>query len=129
MSNILNAVILCIVEGITEFLPISSTGHLILFNRLVKFTGSFANMFDVVIQLGAILSVVVYFWKRINPFCNRKTKQEKSETWDLWKKTMVGIVPALLIGGTIGKVVEKTLFNPLTVALALIIGVPPNGRF
>ena len=122
MSNILIAVILGIVEGITEFLPISSTGHLILFNRLVKFTGSFANMFDVIIQLGAILSVVVYFWRRINPFYNGKTKQEKSETWDLWKKTMVGIIPALLIGGTIGKVVEKVLFNPLTVALALVIG-------
>lgn len=122
MSNILAAVILGIVEGVTEFLPISSTGHLILVNRLVGFTGSFANTFDVVIQLGAILSVVVYFWRRINPFSNIKTKQEKSEIWDLWKKTIVGVIPALLIGGTIGKVVEEQLFNPLTVALALVVG-------
>jgi len=122
MSNYLIAVILGIVEGVTEFLPISSTGHLILVNRLVGFNGSFANMFDVIIQLGAILSVVVYFWLRINPFSSKKTNQEKSETWDLWKKTVVGVIPALLIGGTIGKYVEDALFNPLTVAIALVIG-------
>jgi undecaprenyl-diphosphatase len=79
-------------------------------------------MFDVIIQRGAILSVVVYFWQRINPFSSRKTAKEKTETWDLWKKTLVGVVPALLIGGTIGKIVEDTLFNPLTVAIALVIG-------
>ncbi len=122
MSSLLVAIILGIVEGITEFLPISSTGHLILVNRLVGFTGSFANMFDIIIQLGAILSVVVYFWWRINPFSSRKTTEEKTETWDLWKKTMVAVIPALLIGGTISKVVEDALFNPLTVAVALVIG-------
>ncbi|MEA4926557.1 MAG: undecaprenyl-diphosphate phosphatase [Syntrophomonadaceae bacterium] len=122
MSSYLIAVILGVVEGITEFLPISSTGHLILVNRLVGFTGSFANMFDVIIQLGAILSVVVYFWHRINPFSRSKTYLERSTTWDLWKKTIAGVVPALLIGGTIGKHVEEALFNPLTVAIALVIG-------
>ncbi len=122
MSNYFIAVILGIVEGVTEFLPISSTGHLIVVNRLVGFTGSFANMFDVIIQLGAILSVVVYFWQRINPFSSKKTNQEKSETWKLWKKTVIAVIPALLIGGTIGKYVEDALFNPLTVAIALIIG-------
>lgn len=122
MDNVLIAIILGIVEGITEFLPISSTGHLILVNKLIGFTGSFANMFDVIIQLGAILSVVVYFWRKINPFSSRKTNEEKNETWDLWKKTLVGVIPALLIGGTIGKLVEEALFNPLTVAMALIIG-------
>ena len=111
-----------VVEGITEFLPISSTGHLLLVNRLVGFTGSFANMFDVIIQLGAILSVVVYFWHRINPFSSRKTDKEKKQTWDLWRKTLVGVIPALLVGGTIGKLVEDALFNPLTVAAALVIG-------
>lgn len=122
MSSYLIAVILGVVEGITEFLPISSTGHLILVNRLVGFTGSFANMFDVIIQLGAILSVVVYFWHRINPFSSSKTYVERRNTWDLWKKTIAGVVPALLIGGTIGKHVEEALFNPLTVAIALVIG-------
>ncbi|KUK63999.1 MAG: Undecaprenyl-diphosphatase [Desulfotomaculum sp. 46_80] len=111
-----------VVEGITEFLPISSTGHLLLVNRLVGFTGSFANMFDVIIQLGAILSVVVYFWHRINPFSSRKTDKEKKQTWDLWRTTLVGVIPALLVGGTIGKLVEDALFNPLTVAAALVIG-------
>ena len=122
MSNYFIAVILGIVEGVTEFLPISSTGHLIVANRLVGFTGSFANMFDVIIQLGAILSVVVYFWRRINPFNSKQTYQQKIETWDLWKKTVVAVIPALLIGGTIGQHVEDALFNPLTVAIALVIG-------
>jgi len=122
MSSFIIAVILGVVEGITEFLPISSTGHLLLVNRLVGFTGSFANMFYVIIQLGAILSVVVYFWHRINPFSSRKTDKEKDETWDLWRKTLVGVIPALLIGGTIGKLVEDALFNSHTVATALVIG-------
>ena len=122
MSNYLIAVILGIVEGTTEFLPISSTGHLIVANRLVGFTGSFANMFDVIIQLGAILSVIVYFGQRINPFSDKKTNQDKSETWNLWKKTLVAVIPALLIGGTIGQHVEDALFNPLTVAIALVSG-------
>ena len=122
MDGIFAAVILGIVEGITEFLPISSTGHLILVNQLVNFTGSFANMFNVVIQLGAILSVVVYFWRRINPFDNSKTGREERAVWDIWRKTFVALIPALLIGGTIGKIVEDALFNPITVALALIIG-------
>jgi undecaprenyl-diphosphatase len=122
MSSHIIAVILGVVEGITEFLPISSTGHLLLVNRLLGFTGSFANMFDIIIQLGAILSVVVYFWHRINPFSSRKTDEEKNETWDLWRKTLVGVIPALIVGGTIGKLVEDALFNPLTVAIALVIG-------
>jgi len=122
MDSFLSAVILGIVEGVTEFLPISSTGHLILVNRMVGFTGSFANMFDVVIQLGAILSVVVYFWRRVCPFGRNKTIAERKAVWDLWRKTLIGVTPALLIGGTLGKHVEELLFNPLTVALALVIG-------
>ncbi|MCG9966790.1 undecaprenyl-diphosphate phosphatase [Pelotomaculum terephthalicicum JT] len=122
MDSFFNAIILGIVEGITEFLPISSTGHLILVNNLVGFTGVFANMFDVVIQLGAILSVVVYFWRRLFPFGGSKTIAEKREVWGLWQKTVVGVAPALLIGSILGKHVEELLFNPLTVALALVIG-------
>lgn len=122
MDNYLIAVILGIVEGVTEFLPISSTGHLILVNELVNFTGSFAVMFDIVIQLGAILSVVVYFWRRICPWGLGKTITERKEVWSLWQKAIVGVTPALLIGGLLGKHVEEWLFNPLTVALALVIG-------
>jgi len=122
MDSFFSAIILGIVEGITEFLPISSTGHLILVNKLVGFTGNFANMFDVVIQLGAILSVVVYFWRRLFPFGRNRTITERREVWGLWQKTIIGVTPALLIGGTLGKHVEELLFNPLTVALALVIG-------
>lgn len=122
MNAFVIAVILGIVEGLTEFLPISSTGHLILVNKFVGFTGSFANMFDVVIQLGAILAVVIYFWNRLNPFSSAKSDIEKNVTWDLWKKTIVGVIPAILIGGTLGKYVEEKLFNPYTVAIALFVG-------
>lgn len=122
MSDLLKAAVLGIVEGITEFLPVSSTGHLIIVNQFVDFTGGFAKMFDVVIQFGAILSVVVYFWKRLCPFGRGKTASEKAETWVIWQKTMVGVLPALLIGGTLGKQIQEKLFNPLVVAIALLVG-------
>jgi undecaprenyl-diphosphatase len=122
MNDIINSIILGIVEGFTEFLPISSTGHLILVNNFIGFTGPFAHMFDVVIQLGAILAVVIYFWKRLVPFGNHKSAEEKAATWTLWMKTLVGVIPALLIGGTIGKHIEEKLFNPYVVAVALIVG-------
>jgi undecaprenyl-diphosphatase len=122
MNDIINSIILGIVEGFTEFLPISSTGHLILVNNFIGFTGSFAHMFDVVIQLGAILAVVIYFWKRLMPFGSHKTAEEQRATWNLWWKTLVGVIPAIIIGGTIGKHIEEKLFNPYVVAVALIAG-------
>jgi undecaprenyl-diphosphatase len=120
--DLLKAVILGIVEGITEFLPISSTGHLIIVNRFVNLTGSFAVMFDIVIQLGAILSVIVYFWDRLWLFGAKKSQEERSQILLTWKKTIVGVLPALLIGGTLGSKVEEKLFNPAVVAGALIAG-------
>ena len=122
MNDFINAIILGIVEGFTEFLPISSTGHLILVNNFIGFTGSFAHMFDVVIQLGAILAVVIYFWKRLVPFGPSKTSSEKTATWMLWWKTLVGVIPALIIGATVGKYIEDKLFNPYIVAVALLVG-------
>jgi undecaprenyl-diphosphatase len=122
MELIVKSIILGIVEGITEFLPISSTGHLIIVNRFINFTGTFATMFDIVIQLGAILSVIVYFWSRLYPFSAAKSSADKKEVWATWKKTVVGVVPALVIGGTLGHKVEEHLFNPLVVAGALFIG-------
>jgi undecaprenyl-diphosphatase len=122
MELIVKSIILGIVEGITEFLPISSTGHLIIVNRFINFTGSFATMFDIVIQLGAILSVIVYFWGRLYPFSAQKSIANKKEVWDTWKKTIVGVLPALVIGGTLGHKVEEHLFNPLVVAGALFVG-------
>lgn len=122
MNDIIKAVILGIVEGLTEFLPVSSTGHLIIVNEFVDFTGGFAKMFDIVIQLGAILSVIVYFWHKLIPFGHSKTQLEKSQIWDIWKKTIVGVFPALVLGATLGKHIQEYLFNPITVALALLIG-------
>ncbi|MFH0886733.1 MAG: undecaprenyl-diphosphate phosphatase [bacterium] len=116
------AAILGVVEGITEFLPISSTGHLIIVNRFINFTGNFANMFDIVIQVGAIIAVIIYFSKQLNPFGSRKSPAEKEATWDIWKKTLVGVIPAIIIGGALGHKVEELLFNPVTVAIALLIG-------
>lgn len=122
MDVFIKAVFLGIIEGITEFLPISSTGHLIIANHFFEFTGDFANMFDVVIQLGAILSVVVYFWSRLNPFVLLQAGAERDRTWMLWKKAVVGVLPALVIGGLLGGKVEELLFNPTVVAWALVVG-------
>lgn len=118
MFSIYKAIILGIVEGLTEFLPISSTGHLILVNQWIAFSPRFTEVFDVVIQFGAILAVIVYFWKKIFPF--NKGKLELS-ILQLWTKVLVAVFPALAIGAIVAKHL-KTLFNPPVVALALIIG-------
>ena len=109
MFQYITATILGIIEGFTEFLPISSTGHLILVNQWVSFSKDFTLLFDVVIQLGAILAVVVYFWKRLWNF-------------DLWLKALVGVLPAIIIGALFASKIEDKLFNPWTVAIALLVG-------
>lgn len=120
LIDIFKAVLLGIIEGITEFLPISSTGHLILANQWLRFKDDFTIIFDIVIQLGAILSVLVYFRQKLWFF--GKTKEEKLVTTDLWKKTLVGVLPALFLGFLLGDLIEKKLFNPLPVAIALLLG-------
>jgi undecaprenyl-diphosphatase len=122
MELIFKAIVLGIVEGITEFLPISSTGHLIIVNQFLNFTGDFANMFDIVIQLGAILAVVVYFWDRLFPFSPQKNALEQKEILSTWFKVIVGVIPALILGGLFGDKIDEYLFNPGTVAIALLIG-------
>lgn len=122
MNEFIVACILGIVEGLTEFLPISSTGHLILVNNFVDFTGSFANMFNIVIQLGAILSVAVYFRKRLFPFQRHSDFWERERALSLWKKTLIGVSPALVLGALLGEYIEELLFNPTTVAIALVVG-------
>jgi undecaprenyl-diphosphatase len=122
MNDLIKAVILGVVEGLAEFLPISSTGHLILVNQFVAFSKDFTNMFDYVIQLGAILSVVVYFWHNLNPFSRKKTAAEREQTFSLWKKTIVGVIPAVIIGKLFQESVEHFLFNPVTVSIALVVG-------
>lgn len=113
MELTLTALILGVVEGVTEFLPISSTGHLIIVSHYFNFSGEFANMFNVVIQLGAILSVVVYFWRRLLP--------SNAKDIELWVKVLVGFIPALVVGGLLGKKIEDYLFNTSVVSAALIV--------
>lgn len=117
IEQIFVSAILGIVEGFTEFLPISSTGHLILVNKLVGFTGVFANRFDVIIQLGAILAVVVLFWKKLAPFGARR-----KESFEIWGKVIVAVIPALVLGWLLGDFIEEKLFNTITVSISLFIG-------
>ncbi|HYH02632.1 MAG TPA: undecaprenyl-diphosphate phosphatase [Bacillota bacterium] len=120
MTDVFKAVILGIVEGLTEFLPISSTGHLILLNQFLTFDEQFSQMFVIVIQLGAILSVIVYFWNRINPFSSGKSGPEQQQIFGLWKKTILGIIPFLVLGFLVKDLVDQ-LFNPITVSIALVV--------
>jgi undecaprenyl-diphosphatase len=120
MINYLSAIILGVVEGFTEFLPISSTGHLILVNQFITFDKNFTLLFDIVIQLGAILAVVIFFWKRLWPFT--KDAEENRRIWTIWFKTLVGVLPAIILGALFASKIEEKLFNPWTVAIALLIG-------
>ncbi len=117
---ILKAIILGIIEGLTEFLPISSTGHLIIANRFLDFEGSFANTFDVVIQVGAILAVVLYFRGRLVP--DFRNKEDFNRKIRLWSKVLTGVIPAVILGVLFEDIIDKYLFNTTTVALALITG-------
>ncbi len=121
--NLFKAVILGIVEGITEWLPISSTGHLILVDEFIKLNASadFKEMFNVVIQLGAILAVVVIFFHKLNPFSPQKDTVEKRNTWELWAKVIIACLPAAIIGIPLDDTFEKYFHNFFSVALMLII--------
>ena len=117
---ILKVIILGIIEGLTEFLPISSTGHLIIANKFIEFTGEFANMFDIVIQVGAIFAVVIYFRDKIFP--NFKEKEQLKEKFYLWLKILVAFIPAAILGVLFNDKIEYYLFKPTPVAIALIVG-------
>lgn len=121
--ELMKAIILGIVEGITEWLPISSTGHMILVDEFIKLDVSkaFMDMFLVVIQLGAILAVVVLNFDRLNPFSSWKTRAEKAETVELWKKVIVACIPAGVIGLAFNKYMEQHFMTALVVASTLII--------
>lgn len=122
MYEILKAVILGVVEGITEFLPISSTGHLIIVNQFISFGEDFTKMFDVVIQLGAIASVLIYFRKKLFSGLRFDRSFFKTQTFDLWMKACIGVIPALFFGALFHDFIEEKLFNPIVVACSLIIG-------
>ncbi|MFA7688790.1 MAG: undecaprenyl-diphosphate phosphatase [Bacilli bacterium] len=123
MLEILKAIVLGIIQGITEWLPISSTGHLILFENILKldFSTSFINTFMVVIQFGSILAVIVMFFNKLNPFSNKKKKEEKKETFNLWLKIIVATIPAGVIGLLFEDKIDKLLYNALVVSIALIV--------
>jgi len=122
MELFLKAILLGIVEGITEFLPISSTGHLIIINQFIDFTGDFARLFDIVIQLGAILAVIVYFFHELYPFGSQVSVERRRAILTLWQKTIVGVIPAIGIGAVLGSKIKELLFNPTVVAIALFVG-------
>lgn len=121
--EIIKAVILGIVQGITEWLPVSSTGHLILVEEFIKFnlSSAFVGTFFVVIQFGSILAVLVLFFSKLNPFDRGKTGKEKRATFNLWFKIAVATVPAGIIGFLFDDLIEEALYNPTTVALMLIV--------
>lgn len=120
--EIFKAVLFGIVEGITEWLPISSTGHLIILNEFVKLEMSeaFYSMFEVVIQLGAILAVVVLFFQKLNPFSAQKNEQQKARTWQLWFKVIVAALPSAIIGLLLDDWMDEHLYNYVVVAIALV---------
>ena len=121
--EILKAILFGIVEGITEWLPISSTGHLILLNEFIRLhiSESFYEMFEVVIQLGAILAVIVLFFQKLNPFSPAKSELEKKDTWSLWAKVVVGVAPSALLGLLLDDWMDEHLYNYVVVALMLIL--------
>ena len=120
--EILKAVLFGIVEGITEWLPVSSTGHIILLDEFVYLAGSeeFKSMFDVVIQLGAIIAVIVLFFSKLNPFDARKNEKQKTMTWGLWFKVCVAILPSGIVGVLFDDWMDAHLHNGIVVALMLI---------
>jgi undecaprenyl-diphosphatase len=121
--EILKAVCLGIVEGITEWLPISSTGHMIIVEKFIQLNASdaFKEFFFVVIQLGAILAVVLIYFNKLNPFSNKKTALEKKETVSIWYKVIVGCVPAAVLGLLFDDWLNVHLYNYKTVAVTLIV--------
>ena len=123
MLEILKAVLFGIVEGITEWLPVSSTGHIILLDEFIQLNASdeFKSMFDVVIQLGAILAVIVLFFHKLNPFALSKTKEEKNQTWQLWFKVVAAIIPSGVVGVLLDDWMDAKLHNGIVVSIALIV--------
>ena len=123
MLEALKVIILGIVEGITEWLPISSTGHLILVEEFVKlnFSQSYLDMFNVVIQLGAIMAVVVIYFHRLNPFSPKKTEKQKKMTLQLWVKVVIASIPAGVVGILFNDFIEVKFNNSYVVATMLIV--------
>lgn len=123
LLEIIKVIILGIVEGITEWLPISSTGHMILVDQFISLNVSetFKEMFFVVIQLGAILAVLVLYFKKLNPFSKEKNISEKKDTIVLWKKVIIASLPAAVIGILFDDMMDAMFYNYQTVSITLIV--------
>ena len=127
--ELLKTIVLGIVQGITEWLPISSTGHMILVDAFMPLTvypdpvvnKEFVDMFMVVIQLGSIIAVLLLYFHKLNPFSPKKSAQQKKDTWILWSKVLVAAVPAAIVGLLFDDIIDGYLYNPLTVAITLFV--------
>ena len=123
LLEVLKAIIFGAIEGITEWLPISSTGHLVLFDNLVQLNVSenFQEMFEIIVQLGAIMAVIILYFTKLNPWSKHKTPAAKKATWQLWAKVLVGSIPAAAIGFIFEDAVHEHLFKPIPIAISLIV--------
>ena len=121
--ELIKVIILGVVEGITEWLPISSTGHMILVDEFIKLdvSAEFLEMFLVVIQLGAILAVVVLYWQKLIPFDYKNNWKIKKDTFSMWFKIVIACIPAAIVGLLFDDQLNELFYNPLTVAIALIV--------
>lgn len=121
--EILKVIVFGIVEGFTEFLPISSTGHLILLENLIQMNQpeDFFNVFKVVIQLGAILAVVLLYWDRLWPFSPKKSAKKRQMIWDIWIKVIIACIPAALLGFWLDDILDEYLSTPIVIATTLIL--------
>lgn len=123
MLDFIKVVILGIVEGITEWLPVSSTGHLILVGDLLQpgLSDAFMEMFNVVIQLGAIMAVVVLYFHKLNPFSPRKSRRQQMLTWQMWIKVVIASLPAAVVGLIFDDYLDAIFYKPFPVAVMLIV--------
>ncbi|OUZ24402.1 undecaprenyl-diphosphatase [Enterococcus sp. 6D12_DIV0197] len=122
-TNFIKAILFGIIEGITEWLPISSTGHLILADEFIglNVTPEFMTMFNVVIQLGAILAVVYLYFHKLNPFSPKKNELEKKDTWTLWFEVVVAVLPSVIIGLPLDDWLDAHFYNFFSVSIVLIV--------
>lgn len=121
--ELIKSIILGVIEGITEWLPISSTGHMILVDEFIKLqmSDSFKELFFVVIQLGAIMAVPIVFWDKLYPFSKNKSQEQKKSTFSLWTKVIVGVIPAGVLGLLLDDFLDERFYNFVVVAIALIV--------
>lgn len=121
--EILKAIFIGIVQGITEWLPVSSTGHMIIANEFIRLDVSDGcwNLFEVITQLGSILAVIILFFNKLNPWSKNKSPEMKKKTWSLWAKVIVAVLPAAVIGVLFEDVLDEYLYNFITVAATLVI--------